>query len=100
MKLKSFTGVVWEIPRWKAPARSSVKPDSDETASGESSKENKDGSHLESEKSNSAIDVEMTSNLDQNASSPAPVPLAADTPSVDSPGIVVESPAPAIASSA
>lgn len=100
MKLKSFTGVIWEVPRWKAPTRSTIKLESDGTTSGESSKENKNSSHLESEKSNSGMDIEMTSNVDQSVSSPAPAPLAADTPSVDSPGIVVDSLAAAITASA
>lgn len=71
-KLKSFTGVVWEIPRWKAPPKITVEGTSEGSASGESSKENKDNSQLESEKSeksNNGADVEMTSNL---VSSPAP----------------------------
>ncbi|KAH8811789.1 INO80 complex, subunit Ies4 [Xylogone sp. PMI_703] len=100
MKLKSFTGVIWEIPRWKAPAKSLIKLESESTASGESTKENKDSSQMESEKSNSGMDIEMTSNVDNNVNSPAPALAAADTPSVDSPGIVVDSPAPAITTSA
>ncbi|KAE8452801.1 hypothetical protein EG329_013073 [Mollisiaceae sp. DMI_Dod_QoI] len=70
--LKSFTGVVWELPRWKAPPKISVQGNSEGSASGDSSKENKDNSQIESEKSeksNSGADVEMTSNL---VSSPAP----------------------------
>ena len=62
--LKSFTGVVWEIPRWKAPPRFKIDGVPDESASGESSKENKD-SQVESEKSNTVMDIVM-------ASSPAP----------------------------
>ncbi|KAH8687500.1 INO80 complex, subunit Ies4, partial [Tricladium varicosporioides] len=62
--LKSFTGVVWEIPRWKAPPKISLEGNSEGSASGDSSKENKD-SQVESEKSNSGLDVNM-------ASSPAP----------------------------
>lgn len=76
-KLKSFTGVVWEIPRWKAPPKITVEGASEGSASGESSKENKDNSQLESEKSeksNNGADIEMTSNL---VSSPAPSPAPA-----------------------
>jgi hypothetical protein len=62
--LKSFTGVVWEIPRWKAPPRFKAEGVQDDSVSGDSSKENKD-SQVESEKSNTAVDIVM-------ASSPAP----------------------------
>jgi len=68
-KLKSFTGVVWEIPRWKAPPKITVEASSTGSASGDSSKENKDNS----EKSNGVADVEMASARSQNpVSSPAP----------------------------
>jgi len=73
-KVKSFTGVIWEIPRWTAPPKIKLNPESD---SSDSSKENenengnKDSSRLESEKSNS---IAMEANTpDHNASSPAPV---------------------------
>ncbi|CZR53248.1 related to MUC1 Extracellular alpha-1,4-glucan glucosidase [Phialocephala subalpina] len=68
-KLKSFTGVTWEIPRWTAPPKVTIQGNSEGSASGDSSKENKDNSQMESEKSNSGADVEMASNL---VSSPAP----------------------------
>ncbi|RDW62744.1 hypothetical protein BP5796_11046 [Coleophoma crateriformis] len=70
--LKSFTGVVWEIPRWTAPPRGNLKPDENGSATSDSSKENKDSkdsSRLESEKSTSAADPDVASNL---VSSPAP----------------------------
>lgn len=70
--LKSFTGVVWEIPRWTAPPRATIKGESGESASGDSSKENKDSSQVESEKSTSAADVEVGSVASPPASSPAP----------------------------
>ena len=75
-RVKSFTGVVWEIPRWKAPPKTTVenKP-AESSTSGDSSKENKDTSQVESEKSNNGPDVEMVNNstaLSQMASSPAP----------------------------
>ncbi|RDL40365.1 Uncharacterized protein BP5553_00344 [Venustampulla echinocandica] len=73
--LKSFTGVVWEIPRWKAPPKVVVQGSTEDQPSGDSSKENKD-SQLASEKSNNGLDVEM-------ASSPAPsLPSAQPTPEV------------------
>ncbi|KAL3422461.1 INO80 complex subunit 4 [Phlyctema vagabunda] len=77
--LKSFTGVVWEIPRWTAPPRATLKGDTDGSATSDSSKENKDSkdsSRLESEKSTSAPDADAGSNL---VSSPAPAP-ATPTP--------------------
>ncbi|KAK8069574.1 hypothetical protein PG994_006190 [Apiospora phragmitis] len=80
-RLKSFTGVLWEVPRWTAPPKSlpeSVNPES--TASGESSnKENKEGSQLKSEHSNSAADGEQHSVPPSvvTASSPVPMPVAA-----------------------
>jgi hypothetical protein len=70
--LKSFTGVVWEIPRWKAPPRFKAEGVQDDSVSGDSSKENKD-SQVESEKSNTAVDIIM-------ASSPAPSAQAERTP--------------------
>ncbi|TVY65662.1 INO80 complex subunit [Lachnellula suecica] len=77
-KLKSFTGVHWEIPRWKAPPRITLEAktstEGSASASGESSKENKGNSQVESEKSNSGIDVEMASSpAPQNATPTAPV---------------------------
>ncbi|KAK7942951.1 uncharacterized protein PG986_012064 [Apiospora aurea] len=82
-RLKSFTGVLWEVPRWTAPPKSLpeiVNPES--TASGESSnKENnkEGGSQLKSEHSNSAADGEQQSVPPSvvAASSPAPMSLTA-----------------------
>ncbi|KAI8966621.1 DUF1711-domain-containing protein [Daldinia sp. FL1419] len=79
-RVKSFTGVVWEIPRWTAPPKPKPQPTSeDPAASAESSnKENKDGSQLKSENSNSHADGEQQSIPPSiNASSPAPTPIAA-----------------------
>ena len=72
IKLKSFTGVVWEIKRWEAPPKIKFEGSSEGSASGDSSKENKDNSQIESEKSNNGADVEMVSTASQNISSPAP----------------------------
>jgi hypothetical protein len=73
-KLKTFTGVEWEIPRWSAPPKVKVNGDSEESASGGSSKENKESSHIDSEKSNNSTgDMEIGSTASVNASSPAPV---------------------------
>ncbi|KAI8633853.1 INO80 complex, subunit Ies4 [Xylariaceae sp. FL1651] len=79
-RLKSFTGVLWEIPRWTAPPKQ--KPDAsteESAASAESSnKENKEGSQMKSENSNSNAEGEQRSiPPSAHASSPTPVPIAA-----------------------
>ncbi|EFY90046.1 DUF1711 domain protein [Metarhizium acridum CQMa 102] len=87
-KLKSFTGVVWEIPRWTAPM--TKKPgddDNDESgaasasasADNSSGKENKANGQEENSANNSNAggDVEMNSAPSINASSPAPIAISA-----------------------
>ncbi|KAI0838709.1 DUF1711-domain-containing protein [Hypoxylon sp. FL0890] len=79
-RVKSFTGVVWEIPRWTAPPKPKPQATSeDASASAESSnKENKDGSQMKSENSASHADGEQRSIPPSiNASSPAPTPIVA-----------------------
>ncbi|KAI1646240.1 DUF1711-domain-containing protein [Daldinia loculata] len=79
-RVKSFTGVIWEVPRWTAPPKPKPQPTAEGTAaSAESSnKENKEGSQLKSENSNSHVDGEQQSMPPSvNASSPAPTPVAA-----------------------
>lgn len=85
-KVKTFTGVVWEIPRWKAPPKlvPEVSTDSSTPASAAgSSKENKEDNSqqpVKSESSNNGGDVEMASAPPSivAANSPAPpVPIAA-----------------------
>ncbi|AEO62325.1 a4c20bc7-272e-421f-aa55-2beb80a7e248 [Thermothielavioides terrestris] len=81
-KLKSFTGVVWEIPRWKAPPKSQPESSADGStpASVDSSnKENKeDASQVKSEASHNGEDIEMQSAPSlADGHSPAPVPAAA-----------------------
>ncbi len=73
--IKSFTGTVWEIPRWRAPHNAAVNGVSGGSTSEDSSKENKDSLQLESEKSTSTADIEIHSITSANieASSPAPV---------------------------
>ncbi|KAH6649783.1 INO80 complex, subunit Ies4 [Chaetomium tenue] len=79
--LKTFTGVVWEIPRWTAPPKPRPEESADgSTAASESSnKENKeDNSQVKSEASNNGGDVEMQGTPSFAADkSPAPVPIAA-----------------------
>ncbi|KAL2110597.1 hypothetical protein VUR80DRAFT_971 [Thermomyces stellatus] len=100
-RLKTFTGAVWEIPRWKAPERTSTEEagpgseSADVSASG-SAKGNKDETQAKDDvksdlKSGDATpngvtnddggangrDVEMQSVSSVPASSPAPAPVAA-----------------------
>lgn len=82
--LKTFTGVVWEIPRWTAPP---IKLTDEEDESGANSangsnKENKDEVDKEGNSasaSNIGGDVEMQSVASIHASSPAPIAVAAAT---------------------
>ncbi|PQE25358.1 hypothetical protein CJF30_00000080 [Rutstroemia sp. NJR-2017a BBW] len=67
--IKTFTGQTIEIPRWKAPPKIVINPSTEGSTSGDSSKENKDLSQVQSEKSNSAPDAESATQL---MSSPAP----------------------------
>jgi hypothetical protein len=91
-RVKSFTGVVWELPRWTAPPKPKPEVKSEEPASGDSSKENKDNSQLESEKSNNGIDVEMTSPPSQAVDS-SRAPSAQPAESSPAPVITVAAPA-------
>ncbi|KAK3360292.1 INO80 complex, subunit Ies4 [Lasiosphaeria hispida] len=79
--IKTFTGVVWELPRWTAPPKPRPESTDDSTpvsAEG-SSKENKEGnnSQAKSENSNNGVqDVEMQSAPSLTAAnSPAPIAL-------------------------
>ncbi|KAL8327056.1 hypothetical protein RB597_003403 [Gaeumannomyces tritici] len=100
--LKSFTGVVWSVPRWTAPTRPQPgaetlpsPPEESGSASAEGSGSNKEngvaislgvnatsGSNDSKSKddiSNGAVDVEMQSAPSVNMDSPAPAPVAAAT---------------------
>jgi hypothetical protein len=82
-RLKSFTGIAWEIPRWTAPPKPLPEAATQESsASADSSnKENKDGSQMKSEKSASASVAEGEQQSVPPSivapSSPAPTPVAA-----------------------
>ncbi|KAK2594085.1 hypothetical protein QQS21_008188 [Conoideocrella luteorostrata] len=84
-KLKSFTGVSWEIHRWTAPPKKSIENDTSESgavsasADNSSSKENKPIDHGENSANNSngGGDAEMNSIPSVNASSPAPLAISA-----------------------
>ena len=79
--MKTFTGVVWEIPRWKAPSKKTDNESEDtpaDSADG-SNKENKENGQEENSPNNSNAggDAEMRSLPSVNESSPAPAPVAA-----------------------
>ncbi|KAK8116283.1 hypothetical protein PG984_012785 [Apiospora sp. TS-2023a] len=82
-RLKSFTGVLWEVPRWTAPPKllpESANPTSTASAESSNKENNKEGSQLKSEHSNSAADGEQQQSVPPSvvaASSPAPMPVAA-----------------------
>lgn len=81
--LKTFTGVIWEIPRWTAPPKprpdSSIDGSTPASVDNSSGKENKeDNSQIKSEASNNGRDIEMQSTPSIAAdNSPAPVAIAA-----------------------
>ncbi|KAL6904904.1 DUF1711 domain-containing protein [Trichoderma evansii] len=86
-RLKSFTGVIWEIPRWTAPPRTVPESGTEDSAAPSaegSNKENKEnGNEANSmskdnsvSNSNSGPDVEMQSVASMQASSPAPIAVA------------------------
>ncbi|OAQ82726.1 hypothetical protein VFPFJ_08529 [Purpureocillium lilacinum] len=83
-KLKSFTGVVWDVPRWTAPPKKDPESSNGESgapsaADNSSSKENKENGQEgnSASNSNSGADAEMRSVHSVNASSPAPMAVAA-----------------------
>ncbi|UKZ48698.1 hypothetical protein TrVGV298_002926 [Trichoderma virens] len=82
-KLKSFTGVSWEIPRWTAPPRTNPGSSAEDSAAPSaegSNKENKEETGNEGNSvsnSNSGPDVEMQSAPSIQDSSPAPIAVAA-----------------------
>ncbi|KAI0394660.1 INO80 complex, subunit Ies4 [Xylariaceae sp. FL0594] len=79
-KLKSFTGVLWEIPRWTAPPKPKPETSAEVTAASaaSSTKENKDAGQQKSENSASNAGAEAQSIPPSiHASSPAPMAIAA-----------------------
>ncbi|KAM0524063.1 hypothetical protein ACHAPE_001318 [Trichoderma viride] len=87
-RLKSFTGVAWEIPRWTAPPRTVPESGTEDSAAPSaegSNKENKEngneansmsGKDNSISNSNSGPDVEMQSAPSIQTSSPAPIAVA------------------------
>ncbi|KAG5982734.1 hypothetical protein E4U55_001452 [Claviceps digitariae] len=88
-KLKSFTGVTWEISRWTAPTRRAPDEDASESgavsasasasADNSSSKENKPNGQEQNSVNNSnrGGDVEVNSVMSAHASSPGPIAITA-----------------------
>ncbi|KAL0942451.1 DUF1711 domain protein [Colletotrichum truncatum] len=82
--LKSFTGIVWEVPRWTAPPKMLPESTTEESAAASadsSTKENKENDQVKSDANsavNSGVDVEMRSAPGSvPASSPAPMAISA-----------------------
>ena len=78
-KVRSFTGVIWDVPSWKAPSRVAAFPEdvkSDSTGSSDSKL--KDESSAISEKSglNGDGSTPVPTPLNGIASSPTPIPAA------------------------
>ncbi|TGO35831.1 hypothetical protein BHYA_0145g00330 [Botrytis hyacinthi] len=79
--IKTFTGIPIEIPRWRAPPKMTINPSTEGSSTGDSSKENKENSQVESEKSTSAMDVDATNIVSSPpAIAPAPAPTSTSTP--------------------
>src|SRR2546421_11680123 len=74
IQIKSFTGVVWELPTWRTP-KAATAADTENTSltgSGEE-KDNKGSSQLASERSSTGGAGDMTMNDSIATSSPAPI---------------------------
>ncbi|CAD6447370.1 e1d2cbd0-62cc-4619-bae2-789f4521a041 [Sclerotinia trifoliorum] len=96
--IKTFTGIPIEIPRWRAPPKVAINHSTEGSSTGDSSKENKDNSQVESEKSNSAMDVDAT----HLASSPAPAltPALVPAPQAEAKAQAQDQPSAVITASA
>ncbi|KAK1984825.1 INO80 complex, subunit Ies4 [Colletotrichum cereale] len=82
--LKSFTGIVWEVPRWVAPPKTVPESSTGDSAGASvesSTKENKENDQIKSDANsaaNSGADVEMRSARGSvPASSPGPMAITA-----------------------
>ncbi|KAK1997870.1 DUF1711-domain-containing protein [Colletotrichum falcatum] len=82
--LKSFTGIVWEVPRWVAPPKTVPESSTGDSAAASvdsSTKENKENVQIKSDANsaaNSGADVEMRSAQGSvPASSPGPMAITA-----------------------
>ncbi|KAI9791730.1 MAG: hypothetical protein M1816_003540 [Peltula sp. TS41687] len=82
-QVRSFTGVSWQVPTWRSPKPKVVEePKPTEEAAGQSQSANSDGKEnkatevLPSEKSSSAVGVDMEVAASNGVSSPAPLVAA------------------------
>ncbi|RKF56521.1 putative duf1711 domain-containing protein [Erysiphe neolycopersici] len=75
-KLKSFTGVCWEIPRWKAPPKTTTIETERDSNSSSGIKAYSQLESERSEKSNNITDIEVGSTSSNMVCSPAPQPLS------------------------
>lgn len=75
VQIKSFTGMMWGMPSWKAPTRDSFAGDVKSDSTGSSEAKPVGSSALPSEHSNSGIDGADTTMMNGLESSPAP-PIA------------------------
>ncbi|KAI9858904.1 MAG: hypothetical protein M1813_007206 [Trichoglossum hirsutum] len=79
LQIKSFTGITWQLPTWRAPKSTKINNDGEANGDSQSNvdsdgKENKCSSGLDSEgKSSSTGDAEMGGMGSVQGSSPAPV---------------------------
>jgi len=75
-QVKSFTGVLWNLPSWRAPKGSGVDVNGDvksDTTSSSDAKVNNESSAVPSDKSNSGNDLDVPIAHVHAASSPAPI---------------------------
>jgi INO80 complex subunit Ies4 len=84
IQLKSFTGVVWELPSWRAPKPrllNEESPESKEVSQLAGSKANDSSTAMDSEKSNAGENgMRPMMETTPAASSPAPAPAPAPSP--------------------
>ena len=80
--MKTFTGAIWEIPRWKAPPKIKVDGQTEQSTTGSSGKENKanSNSQVDSEPSNVGLPAADASSIGIPPSSPAPQQAAPAAP--------------------
>lgn len=80
IQLKSFTGVVWELPSWRAPKSrlpNEESPEGKDVSQPSGSKANDSSTAMDSEKSNAGeMGVRPMMESTPAASSPVPAPLA------------------------
>lgn len=95
--VKSFTGVTWHLPSWRAPKTSPLKlngEDKDADAAIEGQSKNNSSSAVDSEKSNSGADAAMINPANVNANSPVldGANITTNSPILDGTNITANSP--------